>query len=164
MLSGFILATLIAFTSYLLVSGAYDAEALFFGFIISLATAFITLPLLKDISWKFLNPLRWLYSLVLMTKYFIYYEIKAHALVIKLILRGDLRPAIVRVNYSLRNNFGIATLANLITNTPGTLAIDINDGRKALYIHWIRAESYDDDRAYEEIAKPFEKYLINIFE
>jgi multicomponent Na+:H+ antiporter subunit E len=52
---------------------------------------------------------------------------------------------------------GRLLLANSITLTPGTLTVDL-DG-DWLYIHWVRVESVDIDRATAEIVAGFERYL-----
>ena len=53
-------------------------------------------------------------------------------------------------------------LANTITLTPGTLTIDAIGN--TFYIHWIDVVSDDPKVAYKEIAEPFEKILIKIYE
>jgi multicomponent Na+:H+ antiporter subunit E len=53
-------------------------------------------------------------------------------------------------------------LANSITLTPGTLTIDVINNN--FYIHWIDVKSDDPEKVYKEIAEPFEKILLKIYE
>jgi len=55
-------------------------------------------------------------------------------------------------------------LANSITLTPGTFCVDIKPEQGVLYIHWIRVESQDEERATQLIVDKFERILKKIFE
>jgi multicomponent Na+:H+ antiporter subunit E len=46
-----------------------------------------------------------------------------------------MRPAIVAIPLDVRTDFEITLLANLITLTPGTLALHVSADRSVLYIH-----------------------------
>ena len=58
--------------------------------------------------------------------------------------KGKLRPAIVAVPIDLKTDMGIATLANLVSLTPGTTSMHVSDDRKTLYVHVLDRESDDD--------------------
>jgi multicomponent Na+:H+ antiporter subunit E len=69
----------------------------------------------------------------------------------------NINPGIVKIKTKLKSNLGRLVLANSITLTPGTLTIDVIDD--TLYIHWIDVSTQDVQKASEEIAAVFEKYL-----
>lgn len=46
-----------------------------------------------------------------------------------------LRPAFVRVPLDLRDPLGVATLAAIVTLTPGTLSADLSDDSSQLIVH-----------------------------
>ena len=54
-----------------------------------------------------------------------------------------MRPAVIGIPLALESDGAITLLANLITVTPGTLALDISPDRRTLYIHAM----YMDDEA-----------------
>lgn len=107
---------------------------------------------------KRLDPRKWFYLIAYIPVY-IWAEIKSHIIVAYWILHPKLpiRPAIVRLNSNLESDVGLTTLANSITMTPGTLSVDVKESD--IYVHWISAESLEDNIVYEKIGKPFERFL-----
>lgn len=91
---------------------------------------------------------------------------KAHLRLIKTILIGKplLRPCIVKVRFRSTSMYGIATSANSITNTPGTVVIDVDESENIFYVHWLYCHTTDEDKAYQVILKPFESMILKIFE
>jgi len=73
----------------------------------------------------------------------------------------DINPGIVVFKTELKNEFAKMVLANSITLTPGTLTIDII--KDQFYIHWIDVTTEEPDKVFEEIAAPFEKILLKIY-
>jgi len=74
-----------------------------------------------------------------------------------------IRPGIVRVKTGLKSEMGRTFLANSITLTPGTLAVDIIG--EDLYVHWIAVSADDDPEAQTRIiVSQFERILKKVFE
>jgi multicomponent Na+:H+ antiporter subunit E len=73
-----------------------------------------------------------------------------------------INPGIVKFETKLTNGFARLVLANSITLTPGTLTMDVINNK--FYVHWIDVKSDDPEVVYREIAEPFEKILIKIYE
>lgn len=71
------------------------------------------------------------------------------------------RPGIVAVPLDLQNPGLITTLCNMITLTPGTLALDVSPDRKTLYIHTLYGGD-DRERTIREIKDGFERLLRRI--
>lgn len=72
-----------------------------------------------------------------------------------------IKPGFVRVPLSIRDPHGIATLATIITMTPGTLSADLDTDRSHLLIH---AFNLDDEAALiESIKTRYEAPLMRIF-
>lgn len=55
----------------------------------------------------------------------------------------QLSPAIIAVPMDLRTDAGIATLANLVSLTPGTTSLHVSDDRRLLYVHCLDAPAAD---------------------
>ena len=107
------------------------------------------------------NPKRWFWALAYIVYYWFNAEVRAHLDVIKRILnpKMPIKPGIVRVPYTLKSDCGIVCVANSITNTPGTVTVELDEERKTYYVHWIWVVSPDPKVCHREIAAPFEKYV-----
>jgi multicomponent K+:H+ antiporter subunit E len=72
-----------------------------------------------------------------------------------------LRPAFVKVPLELRDPLGIATLAAIVTLTPGTLSADLTDGGASLVVHALHVD--DAARLVATIKQRYEAPLRVIF-
>lgn len=115
---------------------------------------------------KVFNPRRWAWLLAYALHYFTLMELRAHLDVIKRILhpKMPLRPGIVRVPYYVRTDHGIVAVANSVTNTPGTVVVDLDVEAKRFYIHWINVLSTEERACFEAITKDFERYARRAFD
>lgn len=52
---------------------------------------------------------------------------------------ADIRPGFVAVPIDLRSNAAITLLANMLSLTPGTLAVDVSSDHRTLYLHVLDA-------------------------
>jgi multicomponent Na+:H+ antiporter subunit E len=69
----------------------------------------------------------------------------------------NIRAGIVRVPYHTDSDFGTISVGNSITNTPGTVVVDIDEKREFFYVHWIYVTSPDEETCFKSISEPFEK-------
>jgi multicomponent Na+:H+ antiporter subunit E len=69
-------------------------------------------------------------------------------------------PAIVAVPLDVRSDAGITLLANLVTLTPGTLALDVSADRGTLYVHALSAP--DPAALVREIKTGFERRVLEV--
>ena len=72
-----------------------------------------------------------------------------------------IKPGIVLIKTTLKQDIAKLILANSITLTPGTFTLDIVGD--TLLIHWINVQSSETDEATKIIGERFEKYLKVIF-
>ncbi len=137
------------------------------GAITVLMISLLLAPLLIKRPEKFFDVKR-LYWLLAYLKRFLIEEARAHLDVSIKILspRMPLKPAIVAIPYSLETEYGVAMLANSITNTPGTLVLDVGDksNRKVLYVHWIYAKTTNWDECRKHISEKFERCIRGLLE
>jgi len=73
-----------------------------------------------------------------------------------------IKPGIVVIKTSLKQDMAKLMLANSITLTPGTFTLDILGDN--LLIHWINVRAESTDKATRIIGMRFEKYLKVIFD
>jgi len=72
-----------------------------------------------------------------------------------------IKPGIVVIKTKLKQDIAKTILANSITLTPGTFALDIEEDE--LLIHWIYVITEDEMEATKIIGEKFEKYLRVVF-
>jgi len=73
-----------------------------------------------------------------------------------------IKPGIVRVELEIKTDLARTMLANSITMTPGTIAVDVIGN--VMYVHWIYVSSEDPNIYSRKISGRFEKYIKKIFE
>jgi len=61
-------------------------------------------------------------------------------------VKPKLAPAVIAIPLEARSDLAITLLANLITLTPGSLALDISTDRSVMYVHTMQAEDFDQVR------------------
>ncbi|WP_349370218.1 Na+/H+ antiporter subunit E [Salinarimonas sp.] len=70
------------------------------------------------------------------------------------------QPAVVAVPIALKTDLGIATLANLVTLTPGTTSLHVSESRDTLYVHVL--DSPSADAVVADIKGTFERLIRRI--
>ena len=74
--------------------------------------------------------------------------------------RISVNPAVVAVPIALKTDLGIATLANLVTLTPGTTSLHVSESRETLYVHVLDSPSAEAVAA--DIKNTFEVLIRRI--
>lgn len=72
-----------------------------------------------------------------------------------------IRPGFIWIPLDLRNPYGIATLAGIITMTPGTLSAELSPDRRHLLVHCFHLE--DAAATIAQIKQRYETPLREIF-
>lgn len=93
------------------------------------------------------------------------YDIVASAFVVARQILGPeerIRPGFVWVPLSIREPYGLASLASIITMTPGTLSVDLSEDRHHLLVHALHVDDPADLIA--SIKQRYEGPLMAIFE
>lgn len=157
---------LLAFAIYIIYTGSLAGYDIVTGVLVSIVVSVVFSGMIIKNPLKPLNAIRWLYLITYAILYFTYYETKAHVDVIKRILhpKTPVNPAIIETYYNANSDYAITTIANSITNTPGTVVVEIDETKKAFYIHWIDAKTLDPLEAKREIFESFEKFARRIFD
>jgi multicomponent Na+:H+ antiporter subunit E len=146
----------VSFLVYVSLVGSLGTDELIIGLMIAAIVGIITRNLIVSDEKKVLDPGRWLNALRYLAVYWFYYEPIAHWDVIRRIFTMNLRPSIVRVPYSLKTDYGVTVVGNSITNTPGTVVVDVDEKSGYYYVHWINAPSVEEEFCYNNISKGFE--------
>jgi multicomponent Na+:H+ antiporter subunit E len=75
--------------------------------------------------------------------------------------RTRIAPAVVGVPLDVTSDMEILLLAALINITPGSIALDVSEDRKTMYVHVMHVRSLDEARA--EIKDGFEQRVLRLF-
>jgi len=73
-----------------------------------------------------------------------------------------IRPGFVWVPLAIRDAYGTASLASIITMTPGTLSVDLSHDRRHLLVHALHVD--DPAELIASIKSRYEQPLMAIFE
>jgi len=75
--------------------------------------------------------------------------------------RYQMKPGILAIPLGATRDSEILLLSMLINLTPGSVALDVSDDRKVMYVHVMYMNSPDEARA--EIRHGFERRVIQLF-
>jgi multicomponent Na+:H+ antiporter subunit E len=161
-LSKFLFAWVMIFLIWLAFTSTFAAAEVITGLVISFVLAIYNYDMFTKIGLKSFSPRRLMY-LGWYILVFLWALLKANFNVARIVLTPSLpiSPAIVEFESKLQSDFAKLVLANSITLTPGTFTIDFVENR--FFIHWLDATTTDPEEAYKEIAYPFERILLKIF-
>lgn len=75
--------------------------------------------------------------------------------------RMPIEPQVIYIPLRVQTDLGVTTIANSITVTPGTIALDHDPDENALYVHIIDGR---DPEAVVEPIRQWENYALTIFD
>ncbi len=154
------------FITYIVFSGSTSFYDLVTGAIVSIVVGLIVANIVVEKPKKLVEVQRLLWLIAYAIYYFFVAEVKAHLDVMYRILHPKMpvNPGIVRVPYDVETDYAITTIANSITNTPGTVVVDIDPDKKVFYVHWINIRALEPEKTREYVSKSFEEYAGKIFD
>lgn len=143
--------------AWMVLSGTYTISNLFAGMIMSyvvLAYVLRDRPLFGTYFGK-------LPKLVNFILFFIWDLIKANARVAYDVLTPThlMKPAVIAVSLDLKTDGAITVFSNLITVTPGSLALDVSTDKKVLYVHIMY---FEDEELHVAELKRLEAMVIDL--
>ncbi|MEM0005650.1 MAG: Na+/H+ antiporter subunit E [Ignisphaera sp.] len=157
---------LFSFLLYLVYSGSLKLYDIATGIVVSIAIGIIIAPIVVENWRKALDISRLFYLIKYIIIYFLIYEVKAHLNVIKIGLSPSIqiKPGIVRVPIHSKSGYALTLVSLSITNTPGTVVIDVDEEKNILYVNWIYVTTTKTEDMYREIAEEFDIYAKKIFD
>ncbi len=163
LISKFLFTFLFIFLIWLAFTSTFALQEVVMGVVVSFIIAIYGYKTFTSLGLANLSPKRLLY-IVEYIFVFLWALIKANFHVAMIVINPKLpiNPGIVEFESKLNSDFAKMILANSITLTPGTFTVDIVENR--FYIHWLTVEATDPEEVYKEIAYPFEKILLKIYQ
>jgi multicomponent Na+:H+ antiporter subunit E len=158
--------SILIFIVYIVFTGSITLYDIITGILISIVVGVIVANIVISNPYKPFDPRRWAWFLLYTFYYFFVAEIKAHIDVIKRILdpRMPINPGIVKIPVKVNSDYAITAVANSITNTPGTVVVEVDEKNKYFYVHWIDVKTVDVEGAYMEISHSFERFSSKLFD
>lgn len=147
------------FVLWIALIGRFDVQEWAVGAVLSILVVLLASPRLGVFAGLRLTPSAPLHFLSWLG-FFLIALLRANIDMARRVLSPSLplKPGFVEVRTALSSPLGKIALANSITLTPGTLAVDVEDDR--LLVHWVdTGDMTDVDAATAEIAAGFERHL-----
>jgi multicomponent Na+:H+ antiporter subunit E len=147
---------------WIMFTSSFAAQELIVGALVTMIISYLSIRLFTCCGLSLLSPVK-IFWMIVYFGVFLKALIVANLDVAKRVISPSLpiNPGIVKFKTKLKTHYSRMVLANSITLTPGTLSIDVIDD--TFYIHWIDVQTTDPEKAFAEIAEPFEKILLKIF-
>ncbi|EJD5763481.1 Na+/H+ antiporter Mnh1 subunit E [Staphylococcus pseudintermedius] len=129
---------------WLFVSDSYTMNAFVLGYLFALLLVFLMRKLLPGRFYVIT-----LYKVIKLVFVFLLELIKANIDVLRIILQPRIKneSAFFVYETDLEHPWQVALLSNLITLTPGTVVIGVNDDMKRLYIHCLNFSTKEKEVA-----------------
>ncbi|EIM5200396.1 Na+/H+ antiporter subunit E [Staphylococcus pseudintermedius] len=129
---------------WLFVSDSYTMNAFVLGYLFALLLVFLMCKLLPGRFYVIT-----LYKVIKLVFVFLLELIKANIDVLRIILQPRIKneSAFFVYETDLEHPWQVALLSNLITLTPGTVVIGVNDDMKRLYIHCLNFSTKEEEVA-----------------
>ena len=144
--------------------GAITANFSTPNLLLGIIIAFFAIAILRR---SFSRPLRWnkLSAVVALALSFLVELLLSAIRVARIVLtpnlQAALRPALIAFPLSVKTPGEIATLANLITLTPGTLSVDVSEDQSILLIHVL---NFTTEEAFiADLQQGFERQVREVF-
>ncbi len=156
----------LAFITYIIFSGSLSGYDITTGVIVGVVVGVLVANISVENPRKLAEVWRIGWGIAYAVVYFLYSEVKSHLDVMRRILSPSMpiNPGIVRVPYEVKSDYAITAVANSITNTPGTVVVDIYPEGKSYFVHWIDVKTKEPQECREAISALFEKFSRKVFD
>ncbi len=140
----YIATFIILFLNWIIWSGLFDAFHLSLGVISCLIVTFMSHDLLFKRKEFRAGDITEIFRFIMYIPWLIYQIVLSNIHVTKIVLKPDMpiNPEVVSYKLKLKKDISIATFANSITLTPGTITAEIVDGE--FLVHCIDKKVADD--------------------
>lgn len=152
-----ILSNVFLAVMWMFLQNSYDSSTFLSGYILGLLILF---GMRKYFQTRFYLGRVW--AVIRLILIFFRELILANFSVLKLVLKPklDIQPGIFALPTSLKRDWEVVVLSNLITLTPGTFVVAVSDDQKTLYVHAI--DLRDIEAEIEGIKNSFERAIMEV--
>ena len=146
--------------SWAALTGNFTLSGLAVGFAIGSGALYLAKPLFPGSELYFLRAWRWVKLIVM----FLYELVVSSIQVVWDVLTPTQlsQPGIISMPLEAKGEMGVLLVTNLISLTPGTLSLDVNEECDTLYIHAMFAD--DPDAIRKQLKDGMERWVIEALE
>ena len=115
--------------------------------------------------------IRFIHRLYYLVEFILFYlwEIVLSSLIVAhdaMTMTHYMKPGVIGMPLSAKSELEIFIVANLITMTPGTLALDVSTDRKTLYIHCMYGLDTEEDipKMQQRLKTRIEQKVLRLWE
>ncbi len=151
----------VTFITWLMLIGNFNPLEVAWGLIVSLVIAGLTYRFAAiDLPIWMLSPRRW-WALALLTAEFMRQIVVQNVSLSLRVLRPRLviRPGIVAIPTALDDDVALTLLGSLMSLTPDTVTLDIDQKRGIIYVHWIDVQTTNSVQAQRLISASLEEKI-----
>ena len=152
----------ISFLTWIVLTGSLNPLDVLWGMIMSFVVARFSYQFVRfNLPRWVLTPRRWLYFADLMLEFTRQIVVQNITLSIR-VLRPNLpiKPGIIAIPTKLRDEVALTILGSLMSLTPDTVTLDIDQQKGIIYVHWIDVKTTDPQEAYQLISASLEEKII----
>ena len=153
---------LVSFLTWMALIGNFNPSEVVWGAAVSLVIARLTYRFLLFEFWGWMgNPNRWRELVKLLIEFNRQIIVQNVSLALRVFRPGmPIRPGIVAVPTRVRSEVQLTLLGSLMSLTPDTVTMDIDQERGIIYVHWIDVQTTDPQEAYKLISQSLEEQSI----
>jgi multicomponent Na+:H+ antiporter subunit E len=152
----------VSFLTWLALIGNFNVSELVWGGAVSLLISRFTYRFLLFDFWGWMaDPYRWLQLGKLLVEFNRQIIVQNMTLALRVFRpRLNIRPGIVAVPTKLRSDVQLTLLGSLMSLTPDTVTMDIDQERGIIYVHWIDVQTTEPEEARRLISESLEEKII----
>lgn len=153
----------VSFLTWMLLIGNFNPAEVVWGLAASVLVARLTYQfLLFDFLGWINSPQRWLALGRLLLEFGRQLLVQNVTLAIRVFRRDmAIRPGIVAIPTKLRHDVELTVLGGLMSLTPDTVTMDIDQERGIIYVHWIDVQTTNPEEARQLISASLEEKVID---
>jgi multicomponent Na+:H+ antiporter subunit E len=154
----FISVLVISFLTWLVLTGSLAPLDMLWGFVVSAIVARYSYRLVAfELPRWTMHPRRWLYFVDLMIEFVRQLVVQNITLSLRVFRPNmSIHPGIVAVPTKLKGDVNLTFLGSLMTLTPDTVAVDVDEAKGIIYVHWIDVTSTDPEEIRRLLAVDLE--------
>jgi multicomponent Na+:H+ antiporter subunit E len=152
----------VSFIVWIVLTGSFFPIDVFWGLVVSAVVARFSYRFVAfELPHWILQPRRWLYFFDLVIE-LVSQLVKQNLSLSLRVLKPELqiKPGIVAVPTKLRGDINLTLLGSLMSLTPDTVTMDIDEQAGMIYVHWIDVQTTDPLEAQKLISGDLEERII----
>jgi multicomponent Na+:H+ antiporter subunit E len=158
----FIGVLVISFLTWMVLTGSFVPIDMLWGLVVSAIIARLSYRyVVFELPRWVVHPRRWLYFFDVLYEFIRQMIIQNVTLSIRVFSpKIAIRPGIVGVQTKLRGDVNLTILGALMTLTPDTVTLDMDQSDGMVYVHWIDVQSTDQETARRLLVAELEDRII----